>query len=181
MLHYIINAALNHQCCIISKCCIISSTHYIINAMLHYQHCVQWSMLLPIVFATLNNWCCFSSSSLHYIINVALYHQQFIKSSMLNSFFKAALHHQRCIQRSMLYSTISLSMLHHTVNVELHHAIQNCRREFCATANSIKTKHLKFSEYFRRYRIRKNQFFRCCIVVAATLLHRRRFTDIFKT
>ena len=38
---------------------------------------------------------------------------------------------------------------------------------------------LKFSEYFRQY-IRKNNFFRRCIEVTATLLH-GRFTDVFKT
>ena len=38
----------------------------------------------------------------------------------------------------------------------------------------------KFSEYFSQYKIRKNYFFRRCTDVAATLLHRRRFTDVFK-
>ena len=48
--------------------------------------------------------------------------------------------------------------------------------------NSIpKQERLKFSEYSRQYKIRKNHFFRCCIDVAATLLHKRRFTDVFKT
>ena len=37
-----------------------------------------------------------------------------------------------------------------------------------------------FSEYFKQYKQRTNHFFRRCIDVAMTLLHRRRFTDIFK-
>ena len=44
-----------------------------------------------------------------------------------------------------------------------------------------KQKHLKLSEYFRQYKIRKNHLFRCCVDVATTLLHRRRSTDVFRT
>ena len=47
--------------------------------------------------------------------------------------------------------------------------------------NWSKLENLNFFKYFRKYKIRKNHSFRRCIDVATTLLHRRRFTDVFKT
>ena len=46
---------------------------------------------------------------------------------------------------------------------------------------NLNKEHLKFSKYFRQYKIRKNHFLWCFINLTTTLLHRRCFADVLKT